>query len=105
MYIVAFVTAKDVEEAQKIAEGLVQDRLVACVNVVKDIKSVFWWEGNVDKSDEVLLILKSQKSLLKKIIKKVKELHSYQLPEIIALPIIDGSKDYLKWVGESTQPK
>ena len=105
MYIVVFVTAKDAKQAQKIAAGLIRGRLAACVNVVKDIKSIFWWEGSVDQSDEALLIIKSRKTLLKKIIRKVKELHSYQLPEIIALPIIDGSKDYLKWIGESTKPK
>ena len=104
MYIVVYVTAKDVAEAQKIAEGLVQARLVACSNIVKDIKSVFWWEGKVDQSDEALLILKSKKNLLPKIIQMVKALHSYSLPEIIAMPIIDGSKDYLKWIEESCLP-
>ena len=105
MYIVVLVTAKNVDEANKIADGLVKDRLAACVNVVKNIRSIFWWEGRVDNSDEALLILKSRKILLKKIIQKVKSLHSYQLPEIIALPIVDGSKDYLKWVDESTRSK
>ena len=101
MHIVIFVTTKNVREANKIAAKLVEDKLIACANVVKGIKSIFRWEGKVDKADEVLLVLKSKKSCFAEIVKTVKLLHSYKVPEIIALPIIDGNKDYLKWVNES----
>ncbi len=101
MYIVVFVTAKNVKEANKIATKLVKDKLIACANIVKGVKSIFWWQKKVDKADEVLLILKSKKSCFKKIMKTVTLLHSYEVPEIIALPIIDGNRDYLKWIKES----
>lgn len=101
MNIVVFVTAKDKQEAQKIARRLVEDKLIACANIVDGVKSVFWWQGKTDEADETLLIMKSEKRLFKKIAAAVKALHSYDLPEVIALPIVDGSADYLKWMKES----
>lgn len=105
MYIVVFVTAKDKVEAERIARGLLEDKLVACVNILDGVKSMFWWEGKVDESQEALLILKSRKDRFSHIVKKVKSLHSYDLPEIIAMPIVEGSKDYLGWIGSSVQTK
>ena len=101
MNIVVFVTAKDKQEAQKIARRLVEDKLIACANIVDGVKSVFWWQGKTDEADETLLIMKSEKRLFKKIAAAVKALHSYDIPEVIALPIVDGSADYLKWMKES----
>ena len=101
MHIIVLVTAKDKDEAKKIASALVSRKLVACANIVSEIHSVFWWEGKTDSSDEALLILKSQKRLFKKIEKCVKSVHSYSVPEIIALPIVAGQKDYLKWIDDS----
>jgi len=101
MFIVVFITAKNVREANKIATKLIEKKLIACANIVSGVKSVFWWKGKVDKAKEVLLILKSQKRLLPKIIKTVKKWHSYDVPEVIALPIIDGNKDYLDWIKAS----
>ena len=101
MYIVILVTAKDTREANKIATKLVADKLIACANVVKDVKSVFSWKGKIDRANEVLLVMKSKKSCFPKIVRAVRALHSYDVPEIIALPIIDGNKDYLNWVKES----
>lgn len=101
MYIVVFVTTSNKKEASLIASVLIKKRLAACVNIVDKIKSIFWWRALVDKTDEVLLVIKSRKSKLNKIIKCVKSLHSYQVPEIIALPIIGGNKDYLDWLDES----
>ena len=101
MYIVILITAKDKEEAQKIADSLVEAKLVACVNIVPQIQSVFWWQGKVDRSPESLLIVKTQKSLFQKVVKQVKSIHSYSVPEIIALPIIAGNKDYLNWITDS----
>ncbi|MFA5119073.1 MAG: divalent-cation tolerance protein CutA [Candidatus Omnitrophota bacterium] len=103
MYCVALVTASNKEEAQKIASGLVESRLVACVNIVDSVRSVFRWQGKIDRAAEALLVIKTRKALIKKLIKKVKSLHSYEVPEIIALPIIDGSKEYLEWINESTR--
>ena len=100
-YIVILITAKDKKEAQKIAQGLLEAKLIACANIVDGIQSLFWWQGKIDSSKEVLLVLKTKKILFKKISAKVKSLHSYQTPEIIALPIFDGSKDYLDWISSS----
>jgi len=101
MYIVVLVTTKNVREANKIANKLVAEQLIACANIVRGIKSIFPWKGKVEKAEEVLLILKSKKSCFSKIAKTVKKYHSYETPEVIALPIADGSKDYLNWIKEN----
>lgn len=100
-YIVVLVTAKDKKEAAKIAQGLLQAKLIACANIIDGVQSLFWWQGKIDSSKEVLLILKTKKTLFRKISAQVKSLHSYQTPEIIALPIVNGSEDYLSWVSSS----
>lgn len=101
MYIVIFVTTANNEEAGKISRALVENKLAACVNIISGVKSVFWWEGKLDSAEESLLMIKSKKSKLARIIKLVKSLHSYEVPEIIALPIISGDKRYLGWIDES----
>ena len=100
-YIMVFVTAKDKPQAQKIADGLLKDRLAACVNIIRDVRSFFWWQGKIDEAGEVLLVIKTKKVLLKKVVLKVKALHSYDVPEVIALPVVGGNYDYLKWIDES----
>jgi periplasmic divalent cation tolerance protein len=100
--IVVFITASNEDEAAKISRALVEARLAACVNIVKDIRSIYSWQGKIEDEKEVLMILKTQKFLLDSLMKKVKELHSYTVPEIIALPIADGSAEYLKWLREVT---
>lgn len=101
MYIVIFVTASNNKEARKIAKALIGNKLAACVNILDKIKSFFWWQGKINKADEALLIIKSRKEKLPKIIKTVKSIHSYEVPEIIALPIIDGERNYLRWLDDS----
>ncbi len=101
MYIVIFITASSKEEADKIGNKLVENKLAACVNIVDNVRSLFWWEAKLDSANEVLMVVKSKKSHLSLIIKVVKSLHSYQVPEIIALPIIGGDKKYLNWIDES----
>lgn len=101
MYIVLFVTASNRQEAEKIANKLIEGKLAACVNIIDNISSMFWWQGKVDRAKEVLLVIKSKKSKLPQIIKRVQPLHSYEVPEIIALPIIGGEKKYLRWIDES----
>ena len=100
-YIVILVTAKDKKEASRIAQGLLEAKLIACANIIGGVQSLFWWDGKIDSSKEVLLVLKTKKSLFKKVAAKVRSLHSYQTPEIIALPMVDGSKDYLNWISSS----
>lgn len=98
MYIVVLVTAKNKKEAQKISVGLIKAKLAACVNIVDKIDSVFFWAGKIDQAKESLLVIKSKQEKFSQIIKLVKSLHSYEVPEIIALPIIAGNKSYLRWI-------
>jgi periplasmic divalent cation tolerance protein len=98
MYIVVLVTAKDKKEAQTISSGLIKARLAACVNIIDKVNSIFFWAGKVDWAQESLLVIKSKKEKLPKIIKLVRSLHSYKVPEIIAIPIIAGDKPYLRWI-------
>lgn len=101
--VVVFVTASSIDEARKIGNTLVQERLIACVNIIPQVESIFYWQEKVCNEKEVLMIIKTRKSLINNIIKRVKSIHSYSVPEIIALPIISGSEDYLKWVGDVTR--
>ena len=101
MFIVTFVTASSKKEARHIARELIKHKLAACVNIIEEIESIFWWQSKVDKAKETLLIIKTKKSKLNSLIKKVKALHSYEVPEIIALPIVAGNKEYLEWINES----
>ena len=100
-YIVVLITAKDKKEAEKIARSLLEAKLIACANIVEGVQSLFWWQGKIDSSKEVYLVLKTKKILFKKVLNQVKSLHSYQTPEIIALPIVAGSDDYLGWITSS----
>jgi len=95
------VTAPNVSQAKKIAHFLLKEKLVACVNIINNLESFFWWQGKIDRAKESLLIIKTKKSLVGKLIKAVKSKHPYSVPEIIALPIILGNKDYLSWIDES----
>jgi periplasmic divalent cation tolerance protein len=97
-YIVIFVTASSDEEARKIAKLLLDQKKAACVNIVSGVDSSFWWQGKIDTANESLLIIKTRASVFQKVIELVKTVHSYEVPEIIALPIIDGNDNYLKWI-------
>ena len=101
-YLVIFITASSEDEAGKIGKTLVEERLTACANIVPKIRSIFHWEGKICDEREVLLIAKSKKSLFQRITERVIGLHSYDVPEIIGLPILSGSGDYLNWIDEVT---
>jgi periplasmic divalent cation tolerance protein len=96
--IVIFVTASSDAEAHKIADLLLSKRRAACVNIVPAVESSFWWQGKLDSATESLLIIKTKASLLPEIVKLVKAAHGYEVPEIVAIPIIGGNEDYLKWI-------
>ncbi|MDY0093300.1 MAG: divalent-cation tolerance protein CutA [Candidatus Vecturithrix sp.] len=102
-YILIFITASSVQEAEMLATALVKKKLAACGNILPDLRSVFWWQGNLENEQEALLILKSRFALLSDIIRVVKSLHSYDEPEIIAIPILAGSESYLAWIEQETQ--
>jgi periplasmic divalent cation tolerance protein len=101
--IIVLITASSANEAEKIGTALVDEHLAACVNMVPEIRSLFFWEGKTRDEHETLLICKSRQQLLDKLIQRVKELHSYTVPEILALPIIGGSSDYIAWMLEATR--
>lgn len=95
---VVFVTAPDAECAARIARALVEERLIACANLVSGVRSIYRWEGTVQEDDEVLLVLKTTADRCDAVAARVKALHPYDLPEVIALPVDGGSDDYLDWI-------
>jgi len=99
-FIVVLVTVGSAAEAERLAVTLVEERLAACVNRVHGIHSVYRWEGKVEQSEEELLVIKTRQELFAALEKRVRELHSYSVPEIIALPLIEGNEAYLKWLQE-----
>jgi periplasmic divalent cation tolerance protein len=100
---VIFVTTPSSAEAVKIGRTLVQERLAACVNIVSGVRSIYRWQGKICDEPEALMVLKTRSGKLQKIIRRVQSLHSYSVPEIIALPILGGSKEYLSWIREVTR--
>jgi len=101
--ILVLVTCGSEEEALKIAHSLVEERLAACVNLVSPVRSIYRWEGKIWDEKEWILIIKTQKERFEELERKVRSLHSYSAPEIIGLPIVEGSDSYLKWLKESTE--
>jgi periplasmic divalent cation tolerance protein len=100
--IVVYITAPNEEEAAGIARVLVESRLAACVNIVGDIRSIYSWQGKIEDEKEVLMIAKTRRELFNTLKAKVLEMHSYSVPEIVAVPIIEGSEEYMNWLKEVT---
>lgn len=99
--ILIMVTCASKEEARKISGRLLAKRLVACANIMPGVESRFWWKGKLDSAAELLLTMKTVRSNFKKIEKEIKRVHSYEVPEIIALPIVLASRDYLDWISRT----
>jgi len=104
-YVVTLITTPQTEEAKKIGDKLIRDKIAACVNIIPHINSIFWWENKIEEASESLLIIKTTKNKLTELIRVVKENHSYSVPEIIALPISGGNEDYLRWIEEEVESK
>lgn len=100
-HVMVFITASSFREADKIAQALVEKMLAACVNIIPFIASVYRWQEEVQSDIEVLLIVKSRRDVFEHLVSCVKELHSYETPEIIALPVVAGDADYLRWLDSS----
>ncbi len=100
--IVVYITAPSEDAAAVIARALVEQKLAACVNIVRNIRSIYSWQGKIEDDAEVLMIAKTQQKHFDALSEKVTELHSYDVPEIIAIPILKGSADYLQWIKAST---
>lgn len=100
--IVVLSTCGSEEEAERIASRLVERRLAACVNVLPRIRSIYRWKGTVEKSEEWLLTIKTTRALFERLTREIQTIHSYDVPEIVALSIVDGSESYLNWIEEET---
>ncbi len=97
-FVVVMVTSPEREEARKIARTLLEKRQAACVGIHPKGESYFWWRGEIDRAEELLLIAKTTRELLEGLIATVKEIHGYEVPEIVALPLVGGSREYLDWL-------
>ena len=93
-----YITTKNVKEARKIAKVLVRERLAACVNIIPKIESMYWWKGKINHHGESAIIAKTKKNNVRKIVYRVKSIHSYSMPCVVALPIKDGNANYLRWI-------
>lgn len=99
--IVVFVSCGNRTEAERLAKSLVEKRLAACVNLLPEISSWYWWENKVTQDQEILLLIKSSREKFAELEKEVLRLHSYAVPEVVALQIVEGSGDYLNWIESS----
>lgn len=97
-YLLILVTTANKKEAEKIANHLLNDKLIACANIFGPITSLFQWSGNVDRAEEYLMFMKSKKDLFERLTEAVKTIHSYEVPEILAFEVTDGSRTYLDWL-------
>ncbi len=100
-----YVTAGDSDEAKRIAQAVVHERLAACANILRSVESVFWWEGEVRQDSETVLILKTSAERADELTSRIKALHSYECPCIVFLPIKKGFPDYLAWIADSCKPR
>lgn len=98
-----YVTASSRAEAITIARAAVKARLAACANVIGASRSIYWWEGKMEEADEAVVVMKTRAGLVERLITQVKATHSYTVPAIVALPILAGNPDYLKWIEEETK--
>lgn len=97
-YLIVFMTTPDREEAVKIVQTLLEERLIACGNIVDGVSSFFWWKDKIEEEKETLVIMKSDEKHFKKLSERVSELHSYEVPEVLAVPVADGLPHYLDWL-------
>jgi len=98
-----YMTAASPEEAHKVGRALVEERLAACMNVIPGMSSCYWWQGKIEEARETVLIAKTRRELVERLTARVKALHSYSVPCVVALPILGGNPDYLRWIEEETR--
>lgn len=102
-FCIVLITAPNLKEAQQLANGIVSEHLAACVNIIPQLESVYWWEGQIQHEQEYLLICKTHQSQWPDLTQWIKEHHSYQVPEILQIPITEGSRDYLTWIDQNVR--
>lgn len=100
-HIVVLMTTATREEAEKIARSLLNQKLIACANIVGSVSSLFWWKEQISQENEFLVLMKTSAELFKKLATTIKQMHSYEVPEIIAIPIAKGEQTYMKWLSSS----
>ena len=100
-----YITAGDLDEARSIGKSLVSERLAACVNIIDNMRSLYWWDGAIQDEKEVVLFAKTREGLVSRLIEKVKSEHSYDCPCIVTVPISDGNRAFLDWVEKETTPR
>ena len=103
-YVVLLSTTASVDEARQISDHLITNHLAACVNIIPSIQSVYWWDNKVNHDAEVLMLIKTESSFIEEVEQSIRELHSYQTPELIALPLQYGIAEYLQWMSEALSP-
>lgn len=103
-YSIVFITASSSDEAHTLAATLVEERLAACVSIIENVRSTYTWQGRLEEADEYLLMCKTHSGLFDSLEKRVRSLHSYQVPEILQVPVTGGSAAYLQWMEESLRP-
>lgn len=100
--VVCLSTCSNAEEAEKIARALVEEQIAACVNLVPGVRSIYRWEGKIEDAQEILLVIKSRKHLVDQMLFRLRQLHSYTVPELVVLEVGEGNPDYLAWLADST---
>lgn len=101
-YTMLYITAANKDEARKIGDGLLAESLAACVNIIDGMESMYWWEGEIQKANEAVLIAKTTEANVEKATALVKQLHSYDCPCVVAIPITGGNPEFLKWIDDNT---
>jgi len=102
MFAGVYTTIDDIKDARKIAHALVEEQICACVNIFGGVESIYKWMGKIETSQEIVLLAKTTEENVKKAINRIKELHNYEVPDIIVFPIVGGSKDYLDYITRET---
>jgi periplasmic divalent cation tolerance protein len=102
-YRIVLVTCASLREARRIGREVVEKRLAACANIVPGIESIYWWKEKVERAREVLVVMKTTAARMAALEEEVKRMHSYEVPEFIVLPIVAGSREYLRWIGASAR--
>jgi periplasmic divalent cation tolerance protein len=98
-----YITASGMDEARTVGRALVSERLAACVNIIENMQSMYWWEGEIQEDREVILLAKTRETLVQRLISRVKELHSYDVPCVVSLPITGGNPAFLDWIVAETE--
>jgi periplasmic divalent cation tolerance protein len=103
MVSIIYTTIDNEQDARKIANFLVEEQIVACVNIISNIESIYRWKGQIEEEKEIIIIAKTTDENVRKTITRIKELHKYEIPDIIAIPVIDGNNDYLDYITRETE--